>query len=200
MMLSIRRLLGVSLLIAGLFVTWNPSASADPVSALGRIGTYVDQVGAGMHTCRNNTSACAPLEVNQPGTALWSFCFRTGQSLNDNPWWDIVYNPATGRAGWTNEQWLADQSQSTACATTDDYPVGSAAQAGAGIHTCRHNTCAALGFVNGHTVIALCKESGQTIGGTQWWSLIYDRTSDVVGWTNNAWLTAPAGSFCPVAA
>lgn len=199
----IRRLFGALLLVVSVSVVWPPSAGAGavpadrgPVSAMGEFYNTVDDVGAGVHTCFDNAQ-CSVLEVNQPGTVLRDFCYQYGRGLRENPFWDLVYNRNTGNAGWTNEEWLANESQSQRCEYAGGtYPTGGAAQEGAGIHTCRASTCPVLGFVNGHTVIALCRSQGELLGGTSWWDLVYNADTRVAGWTNESWLAADATISC----
>jgi hypothetical protein len=96
------------------------SASATPTlpgtitpAAYGPFTNYASRAGAGMHSCRNNT--CSVNGWAYLGDPLTDYCYNTGQYLEENPYWDFVYNTRTRKSGWTNENWLQDKSQSKHC-------------------------------------------------------------------------------------
>ena len=77
------------------------------------LGVGVTTNGVNMRACAS--TSCAVVGTANQGNNLHSWCFVSGQTISGTPFWDIVYNGTTGRAGFITEALLTDQSQGSLC-------------------------------------------------------------------------------------
>jgi hypothetical protein len=78
-------------------------------------GLYTGLTGtdANMRSCPS--TSCTISGVAYPNHELYSQCFRVGQVINGNQYWDVVYNATTGKVGFITEYYLSDRSQTNQC-------------------------------------------------------------------------------------
>lgn len=77
------------------------------------LGVRTTQNGVNMRACAS--TSCAVIGTANASNALDSWCFVSGQSISGNPFWDIIYNNATGRAGFITESLLNSGAQASVC-------------------------------------------------------------------------------------
>ncbi len=66
-----------------------------------------------MRACAS--TSCAIVGTASPSHTLTSWCYVSGQTISGIPWWDVVYNASTGRAGFITESLLNTTAQTDHC-------------------------------------------------------------------------------------
>jgi hypothetical protein len=193
-------ILAIVAVMALLAATAGPATAAAEVS--GPFTNYGKLSGTGMHTWAGSWATVTGMIT--PNHAVKDFCWIWGQDLGTTLW-DVVYNPDTNTAGFTNEGYLKNDpyEQTLRCTyqTMDNYyhPTNSNRPAGqTGVHTCTNNTCAVVRMFDPpyEWGWALCYSYGADLGtGDNRWVLIYSE-SGYVGWVHELWLTRTADNQC----
>jgi hypothetical protein len=85
-----------------------PSAAPQNLLSVG-----VTTNGVNMRACAS--TSCAVTGTANIGNTLHSWCFKTGETISGDQFWDIVYNGSSGHVGFITESLLTNKSQSSLC-------------------------------------------------------------------------------------
>jgi hypothetical protein len=77
------------------------------------LGLSVTINGVNMRACAS--TSCAVVGTADTSNTLRSWCYVSGQTITNTPYWDIVFNATTGRAGFITEYYLTSAAQASTC-------------------------------------------------------------------------------------
>ncbi|MFI6303214.1 hypothetical protein ACIBCH_15190 [Amycolatopsis thailandensis] len=133
--------------------------------------------------------------------AIRDMCWVVGDSWNGSTLWDLVYNKATGVAGFVSETEIRDNLQTYNCYSSDHGgQQGNYYRTHTNLTTSIHSQ-ALLGSAYVGTakptdsLLDLCYVTGDEWRGTRFWNLVYNRMTGVAGFISISELDNPNQRF-----
>jgi hypothetical protein len=79
-----------------------------------RLPVHTTQNGVNIRDC-GSTASCGVVGTANSGDAIDSWCFISAQSVNGNPFWDLVWDSTANRGGFISETLLSSGAQGDVC-------------------------------------------------------------------------------------
>ena len=79
-----------------------------------RLPVHTTQNGVNIRNC-GSTASCSVVGTANSGDAIDSWCFISAQSVNGNPFWDLVWDSTANRGGFISETLLSSGAQGDVC-------------------------------------------------------------------------------------
>lgn len=184
------------LLFGGLSPTEAVAQADPPADDVSVADTFYTRATEPVNQRSCPTTSCAVTGGDNTGKWLQDFCYMSGTPIYGLPWWDLVYNPVTGRAGFIPEAKLESLEQDTTCDYGGhfNWVTTSSNQ-----HSCASTGCAATATATPtHGLQEFCWRHGPPVNGNGGYHLVYNRNLGNIGFIPEARLANKDRSILPV--
>lgn len=90
------------------------AAKPNAVTPASRLPEHTTQNGVNIRACAS-TSGCSVIGTANSGDTINSWCFLTGQTVNGDQFWDLVWDQTANRGGFISESLLTSTSEGETC-------------------------------------------------------------------------------------